>query len=160
MLERPAGVADDDVLAVVRREWAAGAGVIEHLRIGFGAHHWRAGSLFVTLDGSPSRWRPDAAMLELYDLEWRLTRSPITPSGSPPSTPAAMAPDRPREAPGHEPTPGAAIAESGPATHHHGEHPATTGPGTPIATPHRARPRNPRRGHPHHAHPTSTRPHP
>jgi spectinomycin phosphotransferase len=50
MLERPAGVEDGEVLAVVRREWAPGAEAIEHLRVGFGAHHWRAGDLFVTLD--------------------------------------------------------------------------------------------------------------
>jgi spectinomycin phosphotransferase len=50
MLERPAGVSDDEVAAAVRRGWGVDGGRAEFLPVGFGAHHWRVGDLFVTLD--------------------------------------------------------------------------------------------------------------
>lgn len=56
MREPPIGVTEAEVLAAVRRHWDAGIDRVEHLPLGFGAHHWAAyagGSprLFVTLDG-------------------------------------------------------------------------------------------------------------
>jgi spectinomycin phosphotransferase len=53
--EPPPGVADGDVLAAVRRGWAPRATRVEHLPVGFGAHHWAAYDgpvprLFVTFD--------------------------------------------------------------------------------------------------------------
>jgi spectinomycin phosphotransferase len=73
VLVRPDGVADADVLAAVREHWAPEADAIAHLAVGFGAHHWRAGGLFVTLDelgvrhdaGSLERAYAAAAALEL-----------------------------------------------------------------------------------------------
>lgn len=50
MRERPAGVNDGDMLAAVRRHWETDSTTVEHLPVGFGAHHWRVGDLFVTLD--------------------------------------------------------------------------------------------------------------
>ena len=55
MLEPPDFVTADEVLDVVRTHWAIDVDVIEHLPVGFGAHHWRVSSageprLFVTLD--------------------------------------------------------------------------------------------------------------
>jgi spectinomycin phosphotransferase len=48
-------VTDDDVLAEVRRHWSAEVDAVEHLPVGFGAHHWAASSAgrrthFLTLD--------------------------------------------------------------------------------------------------------------
>ncbi|WP_175539619.1 phosphotransferase [Nocardioides exalbidus] len=55
MLERPADVSDDEVLVVARDHWEPRADAVEHLSVGWGAHHWRvevAGEpvLFLTLD--------------------------------------------------------------------------------------------------------------
>ena len=55
MLERPADVTDAEVLALVQRHWEPQADAVEHLPVGWGAHHWRvdvAGepTLFATLD--------------------------------------------------------------------------------------------------------------
>ncbi len=55
MLERPADVTDDDILEIVRHHWEPCATAVEHLPVGWGAHHWRvdvAGEpiLFATLD--------------------------------------------------------------------------------------------------------------
>ena len=55
MREPPPGVADDDVVAVVRRAWDPGVDAVTHLPVGFGAHHWAAyvgtdPRLFVTYD--------------------------------------------------------------------------------------------------------------
>ena len=60
MREPPTGVGDADVLAAVRRHWDAGVDRVEHLPVGFGAHHWAAyddegPQLFVTLDGLAPR---------------------------------------------------------------------------------------------------------
>ena len=56
MREPPTGVTAAEVLAEVRRHWDPGLDRVEHLPLGFGAHHWAAydgGSprFFVTLDG-------------------------------------------------------------------------------------------------------------
>jgi spectinomycin phosphotransferase len=53
--ERPPEVGDADVLAEVRRTWDADVDRVEHLPVGFGAHHWAAyagdrARLFVTFD--------------------------------------------------------------------------------------------------------------
>ena len=55
MREPPTGVADPDVLAAVRQAWSVEIDAVEHLPVGFGAHHWAASAdgrrrLFVTLD--------------------------------------------------------------------------------------------------------------
>ena len=55
MLERPPDVSDDEVLDVVRRLWEPAADAVEHLPVGWGAHHWRVDvggvpALFATLD--------------------------------------------------------------------------------------------------------------
>ena len=41
MLERPPDVTDDEVLAVVWGHWEPAADGVEHLPVGWGAHHWR-----------------------------------------------------------------------------------------------------------------------
>jgi len=48
--ERPPGVTDADILGAVRAHWDDGATTVEHVPLGFGAHHWWVGGLFVTLD--------------------------------------------------------------------------------------------------------------
>jgi spectinomycin phosphotransferase len=53
--ERPPHVSDSDLLAEVRRWWDDAVDRVEHLPVGFGAHHWaayarRSPRLFVTLD--------------------------------------------------------------------------------------------------------------
>ena len=60
MREPPVGVTDAGVLASVRRHWDSGIDRVEHLPVGFGAHHWAAfagesARLFVTLDGLEPR---------------------------------------------------------------------------------------------------------
>jgi spectinomycin phosphotransferase len=60
-------VTDEEVLAVVRRHWEPLADAVQHLAVGWGAHHWRveaAGEpiLFVTLD--PDLPRHTQASLE------------------------------------------------------------------------------------------------
>lgn len=50
MRERPPHLSDADVLAAVREHWDDTADSVKHLPLGFGAHHWRVGELFVTLD--------------------------------------------------------------------------------------------------------------
>ena len=55
MREPPVGVADAEVLAAVRRDWDEKVDRVEHLPVGFGAHHWaayddEAPRLFVTFD--------------------------------------------------------------------------------------------------------------
>ncbi|MFG1820455.1 phosphotransferase [Kribbella sp. NPDC049174] len=55
MREAPEFISADAVLDAVRTHWAIDVDVIEHLPVGFGAHHWRvsfagAPRLFVTLD--------------------------------------------------------------------------------------------------------------
>jgi spectinomycin phosphotransferase len=89
MREAPTGVTEDEVLAEVRRHWEAGIDRVEHLPVGFGAHHWAAYGagrprLFVTFDDLGPR-RPAAALeaayagaLRLYDdgLEFVLASLP------------------------------------------------------------------------------------
>lgn len=53
--QRPSDVSDAAVLDAVRIHWQSGIDTVEHLPVGFGAHHWRASQddqplLFVTLD--------------------------------------------------------------------------------------------------------------
>jgi spectinomycin phosphotransferase len=55
MREPPVDVSDAEVLAAVRRDWDAPVDRVEHLPLGFGAHHWAAYDgagprLFVTFD--------------------------------------------------------------------------------------------------------------
>jgi len=91
MREPPVGVTDAEVLAAVRGHWDAGIDRVEHLPVGFGAHHWAAYDegrprLFVTLDAFEPR--QSAAGLEaayagaaaLYDagLEFVLASVPTT----------------------------------------------------------------------------------
>ena len=63
--EPPAGVAGADVLAAVRTNWDPDLDTVEHLPVGFGAHHWVALAsgrrrLFVTLDGLLPRHTPES----------------------------------------------------------------------------------------------------
>ena len=67
MLEPPPDVTDDDILDVVRRHWEPGVDTVEHLPVGWGAHHWRVDvdgepTLFATLD--PDLPRHTRASLE------------------------------------------------------------------------------------------------
>ncbi len=67
VLERPSDVSDEAVLDAVRRHWHGGVDAVEHLAVGWGAHHWCALSagapqLFVTLD--PPTERHTAASIE------------------------------------------------------------------------------------------------
>ncbi|NYE36728.1 spectinomycin phosphotransferase [Nocardioides cavernae] len=67
MLERPADVSDDEVLDLARRHWEPRADAVEHLAVGWGAHHWRVDvsgtpTLFLTLD--PDLPRHTQASLE------------------------------------------------------------------------------------------------
>lgn len=55
MLEPPPDTTDADVLTVVRTHWEPRADAVEHLPVGWGAHHWRvdvagAPTLVATLD--------------------------------------------------------------------------------------------------------------
>ncbi len=76
MREPPTGISDDQVLDVVRREWDHAVDRVEHLPIGFGAHHWRASAAgvarwFATLDRPTSTRPPDtyeAAYAAAHDL--------------------------------------------------------------------------------------------
>jgi spectinomycin phosphotransferase len=63
--ERPSGVDDAVVLEAVRAAWDRQVDAVEHLPVGFGAHHWAASvggrrRLFVTLDGLGSRHSPES----------------------------------------------------------------------------------------------------
>jgi spectinomycin phosphotransferase len=65
--EPPPGLVDGEVLTIVRRHWPVDVDEVEHLPVGFGAHHWRASvrgepRLFVTLDALGARH--SAASLE------------------------------------------------------------------------------------------------
>jgi spectinomycin phosphotransferase len=53
--ESPTALDTDELLTVVRRSWDPSVEALEHLAVGFGAHHWRARvdgepRYFVTLD--------------------------------------------------------------------------------------------------------------
>jgi spectinomycin phosphotransferase len=65
--EPPPGVDDPDVLEAVRQAWPGDIDAVDHLPVGFGAHHWAAShhgrrKLFVTLDQLGARH--SAASLE------------------------------------------------------------------------------------------------
>ena len=67
MREPPPNVSDDDVLTAVREHWTAEVDGVEHLPVGFGAHHWAASvrgrrTHFLTLDGLTGKH--DRASLE------------------------------------------------------------------------------------------------
>src|SRR4051794_34783115 len=67
MREQPSDLADRDVLAAVREHWDGAVERVEHLPLGFGAHHWaaydhRGPRLFITYDRLGTRHR--AASLE------------------------------------------------------------------------------------------------
>jgi spectinomycin phosphotransferase len=57
--EPPPDIDTDDLLATVRSAWTTDVGRVEHVPVGFGAHHWAAyvsnrPALFVTFDGLDS----------------------------------------------------------------------------------------------------------
>ncbi len=91
MLERPPDVTDDDVLEVVRSNWEQRATAVEHLPVGWGAHHWRVDvdgepTLFATLD--PDLPRHTHASLEAayasaaaLDLDFVWPSIPATDGG-------------------------------------------------------------------------------
>lgn len=65
--EPPTHVADSQVLVAVRQHWLPDVDAVQHLAVGFGAHHWAASvggarRLFVTLDALGERH--DASSLE------------------------------------------------------------------------------------------------
>ncbi|MDZ5664077.1 hypothetical protein SFC79_20040 [Nocardioides sp. S-58] len=67
MLEPPDDLTDAEVLEAVRRHWAPEADAVEHLPVGWGAHHWRVDAAgepayFATLD--PDLPRHTRATLE------------------------------------------------------------------------------------------------
>jgi spectinomycin phosphotransferase len=87
--EPPAGLDVAALLALVRREWDEGVDELEHLPLGFGAHHWAASAAgrrryFVTLDRlAPKRSGPQledayaaAAALADNGLEFVLSSLP------------------------------------------------------------------------------------
>ena len=95
MREPPRHLDSDELLTVVRREWDHDVTRVEHLPLGFGAHHWTAYDadeplLFVTFDQTgPKRTADDleaayagAVALLLAGLEFVLAPLPST-SGSP-----------------------------------------------------------------------------
>lgn len=63
MFERPGDVSDESVHGALRRHWHPGIDEVEHIAVGWGAHHWRAQAagepvLFVTLDPPTVRHTP------------------------------------------------------------------------------------------------------
>ena len=63
MFDPPAHLGDAEVLEIVCREWSPQVRQVEHLPVGFGAHHWRAATgdgpdLFVTFDTYAARHTP------------------------------------------------------------------------------------------------------
>jgi len=90
----PTDVTSEQVLACARSTWDASLVAVEHLPVGFGAHHWRADgpagpSLFLTLDPPLPRHTPQslesayaaAATLAAAGLEFIYANEPST-SGS------------------------------------------------------------------------------
>lgn len=51
----PTHVTDAEVLDAVRQHWETSSALVAYVPAGFGAHHWRVGDLFVTLDGTGPR---------------------------------------------------------------------------------------------------------
>ena len=65
MLEPPSHVTDRNVLTAVRRHWSVDVDRVEHLPVGFGAHHWMASAsgsprFFATLDRLADRHTVDS----------------------------------------------------------------------------------------------------
>jgi spectinomycin phosphotransferase len=90
----PTGVTSDEVLACARSMWDPSLVGVEHLPVGFGAHHWRADGpsgpvLFLTLDPPTPRHTPEslerayaaAAELAASGLEF-IQASEATTTGS------------------------------------------------------------------------------
>jgi spectinomycin phosphotransferase len=70
MREQPRGVSNAEVLTALRDGWALPVESVEHLPVGFGAHHWRADvagrpRLFATLD-TPGRHHTPASLEAAY----------------------------------------------------------------------------------------------
>jgi spectinomycin phosphotransferase len=63
--ERPPGLADSELLALLSAEWDLGAASLEYLPVGFGGYHWRADAAgsrwFVTASDPPGRSATRAA---------------------------------------------------------------------------------------------------
>jgi spectinomycin phosphotransferase len=89
--EPPSGVAEAEILAAVRRGWAPEVTRVEHLPLGFGAHHWAAYDdsaplLFVTFDGlAPRRTAAHleaayAGALALHDRGLEFVLAPLVSS--------------------------------------------------------------------------------
>lgn len=100
MREPPPHVADLDVLVAVRAHWDEGLRRVEHLPVGFGAHHWAAYDdtsprLFLTLDGLEPRHSAEsleaayagAAALRDQGLEFVL--APVPAAGGARTVPLA-----------------------------------------------------------------------
>ena len=93
MREPPADLDESELLDLVRREWDDDVEALEHLPIGFGAHHWAASvagdrRLFVTLDALSKRSGPQledayaaAAALAARGLEFVLACLPAAGGG-------------------------------------------------------------------------------
>jgi spectinomycin phosphotransferase len=70
MREQPPDVSNAEVLTALRDGWALPVESVEHLPVGFGAHHWRADiagrpRLFATLD-TPGRHHTAASLEAVY----------------------------------------------------------------------------------------------
>jgi hypothetical protein len=50
MLEKPAGLAEPDLIAALHDGWAIGPRTLEFLPAGFGGYHWRAGDVWLKVD--------------------------------------------------------------------------------------------------------------
>jgi spectinomycin phosphotransferase/16S rRNA (guanine(1405)-N(7))-methyltransferase len=60
MRTRPPELADEDVRDAIRAGWGIDAAGATYLPVGFGSHHWRAGTWFVTVDDlDVRRFAPD-----------------------------------------------------------------------------------------------------
>lgn len=62
VLNRPAGVTDDELVEVLHRAWALGARDLRYAPVGFGSHHWLTTDHFVTVDEVRDATALDAAL--------------------------------------------------------------------------------------------------
>jgi spectinomycin phosphotransferase len=89
--EPPLGLADAEVLTIVRRHWPVDVDEVEHLPVGFGAHHWRASvggepRLFVTFDALGARHSAESleaayAAAAALDLDFVVASLPARTGG-------------------------------------------------------------------------------
>lgn len=97
MNERPAGLSDDELLVLVQRSWDPTVDAVDHLAVGFGAHHWRAStegdpSYFVTFDRLGDRHTLEslrdayAGAAALAQTGLRFVSAPLAPSVVPCAT--------------------------------------------------------------------------